>query len=81
MVLAATPVSFALLIDMNRLVPWNEWPADPQKSSAKVILEHAGTSFVIQPGQMVGGGWQFDFRKRLATDSQPFDVVASRKVA
>lgn len=66
---------------MNRLVPWNEWPADPQKSSAKVILEHAGTSFVIQPGQMVGGGWQFDFRKRLATDSQPFDVVASRKVA
>ncbi len=81
LVLAATPVSFSLLIDMNRLVPWNEWPADPQKSPARVILEHAGTAFVIQPGQMVGGGWQFDFRKRLATDSQPFDVVASRKVA
>ena len=81
LVLAATPVSFALLIDMNRLVPWNEWPIDPQKSPARVILEHAGTSFVIQPGQMVGGDWQFDFRKRLATDSQPFDVVASRKVA
>lgn len=82
LVLAASPVSFALLIDMNRLVPWNEWPADPQKNPAKVVLEHAGTRFVIQPGQISSrGGWQFDFRKRLATDSQPFDVVASRHVA
>ncbi len=80
LVLAATPVSFALLIDMNRLVPWSEWPTDPQKSSAKVMLDHAGKQFVIQPGQEVGGVWQFDFRKRLATDSQPFDLVASRQV-
>ena len=80
LVLAATPVSFALLVDMRSLVPWKEWPADPQKSPARMVLEHADKQFVIQPGAVGTSGWRFDFRKRLATDSQPFDVVAARQV-
>lgn len=78
LVLAATPVSFVLSVDMGRLVPWSEWPTDPQKSPVRTVLEHAGQQFVIQPGNL-RGGWQFDFRKRLATDSQPFDVVSTRQ--
>ena len=35
---------------------------------------------MIQPGQLHEGGWRFDFRKPLAADSQPFDVVAVRQV-
>ena len=81
LVLAAHPASFALLIDMNRLVPWSEWPADPLKSPARVALEKGSQAFVIQTGAVGRGSWQFDFRKRLATDSQPFDVVAKRQVA
>ena len=80
LVLAATPVSFALWVDMGRLVPWSEWPVDSLKSPVKTVLEHAGQQFVIQQGKLHSGGWQFDFRKRLATDSQPFDVVATRHV-
>ncbi len=81
LVLAAHPASFALLIDMSRLVPWSEWPADPQKSLTRVVLEQGSQQFVIQPGALGRSGWQFDFRKRLATDSQPFDMVAMRHVA
>ncbi|WHZ12998.1 MAG: Two-component sensor PilS [Burkholderiaceae bacterium] len=80
LVLASEPTSFALLIDMHLMVPWSEWPMAPDDSPVRVALTHAGQSFVLQPGVVGGSGWRFDFSKRLAAPSQPFDVVAERQV-
>ena len=78
-VLAARPASFAATFDLRQVVPWAEWPLDPRASPVRVALEHAGQSFLLQPGQE-GGPWSFAFHKHLAADSQPFDVVARRSV-
>ena len=80
LVLGATPSSYALLMDVRSTVPWSEWPMAPDSSPVRVTLEHAGQHFVVQPGRIADGGWRFDFRKQLATASQPFDVVAVRQV-
>ncbi len=78
MVQAAQPASYAVLIDLRAMVPWEEWPMQPEASPVRVALEYSGQRYVVQPGQDAGGPWRFDFRKRLAADSQPFDVVATR---
>ncbi|WP_332775572.1 sensor histidine kinase [Polaromonas sp.] len=80
LVLSAEPASYALLIDLRSTVPWSEWPMQPDTSPVRVTLEHAGQSFVVQPGHIGSDGWRFDFHKHLATPSQPFDVVALRQV-
>lgn len=81
LVLAAEPVSYALQMDLRAVVPWSEWPMSPDTSPVRVTLEHDGQRFVLQPGRVGEGGWQFEFHKHLATDSQPFDVVALRQVS
>ena len=88
LVLAAEPMAYALTIDMRAMVPWSDWPMQPESSSVRVILAHEGQSFVLQPGsaalqhppqpQHTQRGWRFDFSKHLAADSQPFDVVATQ---
>ncbi|NPC55992.1 sensor histidine kinase [Caenimonas soli] len=80
LVLAAQPASFALLMDLRAVVPWSEWPMPVETSPVRLTLDHAGQSFVVQPGHAAATGWQFEFRKHLAADSQPFDVVAARTV-
>ena len=52
----------------------------PETSPVRVMLEHTGQRFVLQPGKDNAGGWRFAFSKHLATDSQPFDVVAVLQV-
>ncbi|MDE2415233.1 MAG: two-component sensor histidine kinase [Comamonadaceae bacterium] len=79
-VLASPQGSHALQIDLRAAVPWNEWPMDPATSPVRVALEHAGHAYVVQPGRPQSRGWRFDFRKRLASASQPLDVVAERGV-
>jgi signal transduction histidine kinase len=80
LVLASEPTSFAMQIDLRAAVPWNEWPMPPETSKVRLALEHQGQSLVLQPGRIGDRGWRFDFRKHLAADSQPFDVVAVRQV-
>lgn len=80
LVMAATPTSYALDIDLAGSVPWRDWPMDPQHSPVRVSIEQAGQAWVIQPGRSGAGGWRFDFSKVLASDSQAFTVVASRQV-
>jgi signal transduction histidine kinase len=79
-VLGADPASFALTLDLAAVVPSAEWPMPRETSPVQVSLEHAGQRFLVQPGRPHGAGWTFDFHKHLATDSQPFDVVAVRTV-
>lgn len=79
MVLAAEPASFAATFDLQRVVPWNEWPMSAETSPVAVALEQGGQRYVLQSG--VGKApWHFEFRKQLATESQPFEVVARRSV-
>jgi C4-dicarboxylate-specific signal transduction histidine kinase len=66
-------------IDIRSMVPWSEWPTPPESSPVQVSLEYEGQRFAIQPGRLADRGWRFDFRKRLAADSQPFDLVAARQ--
>ena len=86
LVIASTPNSYALQIDARAMVPWSEWPSgnaanEGRDSAVRVTLEHAGQSQVLQPGQIFDTRWRFDFRKRLATESQPFDVFVTRSVS
>ncbi len=78
MVQAASPASYAVQIDLRAMVPWEEWPMKPDASPVRVTLEYRGQLYIVQPGNDAEGLWRFDFRKRLAADSQPFDVVATR---
>ncbi len=78
--LLAGDTSYALQIDMRGLAPWSEWPMKPDTSPVRVMLESAGRRFVLQPGRDDASGWRFDFSKHLATESQPFDVVATRQL-
>ncbi|MBI5277491.1 MAG: two-component sensor histidine kinase [Burkholderiales bacterium] len=80
MVLASEPASFALLMDLRKVVPWSEWPMAVETSPVQVALELGGQRFVVQPGETSVSGWRYEFRKHLAADSQPFDVVAVRTV-
>lgn len=80
LVLAAQPVSYAMLIDVHGTVPWGDWPMPVQSSPVRVTLEHAGQAFVVQAGHITNSGWRFEFRKHLASVSQPFEVVAIRQV-
>lgn len=83
LVLGADPASFALTIDLHAMVPWADWPMQPGSSPVRVTLEHDGQAFVLQPGQAPassGIGWPLAFHKTLATDSQPFAVVAERRL-
>ena len=80
LVLAAEPSSYALQMDLRAVVPWSEWPMTPEASPVRITLEHESQTFVLQQGHIHEGGWRFDFRKHLAADSQPFDLVALRQV-
>lgn len=84
LVLGADPTSFALSIDMRTMVPWADWPMKPETSPVRVTLAHGGQAFVVQAGQDSddGGrlGWPLTFHKTLAADSQPFAVVAQRRL-
>ncbi|RZL64536.1 MAG: two-component sensor histidine kinase [Variovorax sp.] len=80
LVIGATPVSYALDIDLASTVHSQDWPMDRAHSPVRVAIEHAGQSWTLQPGRPIDGGWRFGFRKELASSSQAFDVVATRDV-
>ena len=79
---AGTPSSFALRIDLQRMVPWDEWPLERQGPVAASLM-HAGQVLLLQPGLPAGAGpvgltSGFVFSKTLATASQPFELRLQR---
>ena len=83
LVMGATPISYALEIDLAGSVPWRDWPMDPKQSPVHVSLQRGEQQFVLQPGPAAradAGGWRFGLTKPLASPSQPFDLVAERHV-
>lgn len=77
---ATSSGSFAAHIDIRTMVPWSEWPMRPETSTVRVVLALGERSVMLQPGMPLPGLGTFNFRKRLAADSQPFDVVLDRTV-
>lgn len=78
LVLAGDPLSHALELDLRTAVAAGGWPI-PADGPVRLGLEHAGARFELHAGRPNGGlGWGFELRKRLGSESQPFDLVASR---
>lgn len=78
LVQAGQPTSFALRIDVQRMVPWDEWPVE-RAGPVNVALLLAGQTLLVQAGQAPGARPAgltegFVFTKPLAASSQPFDL-------
>jgi signal transduction histidine kinase len=81
-VLAGEPASFALDVEMQRWVPWDNWPFE-RPGPVRAELRSAGQGVVLQPGETaswlrrgVTPGFVFD--KVLDTSSQPFVLHLQR---
>ena len=73
LVQAADPASFALRIDARALVPASDWPY-PADGPVQLALQLADWTQPITATAPRADGGGFEFRKALATDSQPFEV-------
>lgn len=84
LVVASGASAYAMSLDMRAVVPWEDWPMAVTQSPVNVWLEHAGQRLTLQsarsPVAQGPGGWTHRFRKVLAANSQPFEVVAERHV-
>lgn len=87
LVMAGLPASYALHIDLQATVPTEEWPMDRTASPVRVTLVQGGQTFVVQAGKLPPagasaplGGWSLRAVKRLASPSQPLDLISERSV-
>lgn len=76
---AGQPASFALVIDAAATVPWAEWPL-PRGGPVRAVLRQGAQAWDIQRGAPAPGVWRFSAVKRLAADSQPFELQVSREL-
>ncbi|MES2960281.1 MAG: ATP-binding protein [Pseudomonadota bacterium] len=74
---AAEPTGYALEIDIERMVPWGDWPL-AREGAVRAALVQADQQWILQRGHAAAGPWTFEFSKQLATESQPFDLRLSR---
>lgn len=79
---AGSPSSFALVVDAQRMVPWDEWPVQRGGPVAVRLAQAAGTLVLqpepeaaLQPAGLTAG---FTFAKTLAAPGQPFDLQLRR---
>ena len=79
LVLAGFPASYAMVIDLARTVPTEEWPMSGPDHPARVTLALEDNEWLLQPGQSPARGWNFTFAKTLAAESQPFEVRIQRR--
>ena len=82
LVLAGSPASFALRIELERWVPWSEWPFD-RLGAVRAELTNGDLRLPLQAG-IEATGWRggvtpgFVFEKLLDTPSQPFVLRVQR---
>lgn len=82
LMLHAEPSSYALRIDAQRMVPWDEWPLE-RGGPVQATLVHGNQAIVLQAGsptgaQPAGLTSGFTFAKPLAAPSQPFELRLRR---
>ena len=82
----ASAAAYALEVSLPLMVPWAEWPFGPAADAVttpgtRVWLDYGGQQWAIHggaPANVETGLQRFVFRKHLAAESQPFDLVAER---
>jgi C4-dicarboxylate-specific signal transduction histidine kinase len=79
LVFAGTHASHALHIDLGGMLAAAEWPFAADEV-VRVELTHAGHRWAIKAGADASAPWRLLFDTPLAVRSQPFDVVAERRI-
>lgn len=78
LLVAAHPASFAVQLDLNAAIVWDEWPFQRNGSPVRVVLEWQDQQWVISPGLDDAGPVVFQSVKTLASTSQPFQLHTRR---
>lgn len=73
--------AYALDINAPLMVDPADWPFAADSGRDTVALRHGGTQRVLQAAPAVPALRRFAFAKRLAADSQPFELAAERTLA
>jgi C4-dicarboxylate-specific signal transduction histidine kinase len=74
---AAQPLAYALEIDIERMLPWSDWPL-ARDGPVRAELVRGGQTWTLHPGGAAASPWSFEFSKQLAAESQPFELRLSR---
>jgi signal transduction histidine kinase len=94
LVLGQEASSFALLVDIKTMIPWQDWPMSRDTSPVRVALALEPQVMVLQEGKQDGKsaqatsnaisnmfrGWTFESLETLASSTQPFSLRTSRHV-
>ena len=86
LVLGQEASSYALLIDIKSMIPWQDWPMSRDTSAVQVVLAMEPQSMVLQEGNATSGalgntrGWNFESLEPLASVTQPFSLITRRHV-
>ena len=94
LVLGQDASSFALLVDIKTMIPWQDWPMSRDTSPVHVALALEPQVMVLQMGKQDGRsaqaasgatssmlrGWTFESLETLASSTQPFSLRTSRHV-
>ena len=94
LVLGQEASSFALLVDIKTMIPWQDWPMSRDTSPVRVALALEPQVMVLQEGKSAQApssaplstlsnmlrGWTFESLETLASSTQPFSLRTSRHV-
>ena len=86
LVLGQEASSYALLIDIKSMIPWQDWPMSRDTSAVQVVLAMEPQAMVLQEGNAASAvqgstsGWNFESLEPLASVTQPFSLVTKRHV-
>ena len=86
LVLGQEASSFALLVDIKTMIPWQDWPMSRDDSPVRVALALEPQVMVLQEGKPAQAlnaalqGWTFASLETLASATQPFSLRTSRHV-
>ncbi|WP_198317613.1 sensor histidine kinase, partial [Alcaligenes faecalis] len=80
LLVAAHPASFAVMLDLNAAIAWDEWPFRRNGSPVRVVLEWQDQQWVISPGLDHAGPVVFQSGKTMTSTSQPFQLHTRRVV-
>ena len=86
LVLGQESSSYALLIDIKSMIPWQDWPMSRDTSAVRVVLALESQTMVLQQGTTASAslgsssGWNFESLEPLASVTQPFNLITQRHV-
>ena len=78
---AGEPASFALEVDLARMVPWADWPiaVELRESTVRASLQLGAQAWTLHGASAaLQGPWPLAAAKPLAADSQPFELRIER---